>query len=310
MKQVYLIKSIMENGHNAAASSSTRHHKRMPSFVDLLPDFKGADSISTQCSEIMDHFSLEVAQLIASKTVVKEIEELSHQICKYHSLALTIGTNIDGSSLRQELLERQQKACDKVISTTSQLSNAFRRVDIIPKKEISDLERACRILVACIHTLDRELRRTMNLYHLFPLVPDLECTKESHLVKTGYFEKNDFKVPPLLSFHASPSEKYLKERESWKELEKEILRVHDLDVELHRDSVLGPILDYLTLCPMGEIPGSTVSLDDTSDLPAGYCDEETLFQKKSNLICYISAIIAVACIGGGVLMGVIFMMVQ
>lgn len=39
-------------------------------------------------------------------------------------------------------------------------------------------------------------------------------------------------------------------------------------------------------------------------------DEETLFRKKSNLFCYISAILAVACIGGGVLMGVIYMMVQ
>ncbi|GIY92784.1 uncharacterized protein CEXT_370862 [Caerostris extrusa] len=57
-------------------------------------------------------------------------------------------------------------------------------------------------------------------------------------------------------------------------------------------------------------PGSKVSLDETSDLPDGYCDEETLFRKSSNLFCYIAAILAVACIGGGVLMGVIFMMIQ
>lgn len=56
------------------------------------------------------------------------IEDLSHQLCKYHSLALTIGTNVDNECLRQELLERQLKACDTVISTTTQLSDAFRRL--------------------------------------------------------------------------------------------------------------------------------------------------------------------------------------
>lgn len=58
----------------------------------------------------------------------KVVEDLSHQICKYHSLAVTIGTSVDNESLRQELLERQQKACDTVISTTTQLSDAFRRL--------------------------------------------------------------------------------------------------------------------------------------------------------------------------------------
>ncbi|GFR26421.1 uncharacterized protein TNCT_70711 [Trichonephila clavata] len=254
---------------------------------------------------------MEIAQAMAPKSVVKEVEDLSHQICKYHSLALTIGTNMDGASLRQELLERQQKACDTVVSTTSQLSDAFRRVDSIPKKEIEDLERSCRVLVACIHTLDRELRRTLNLYHLFPLFKDPEGVQECHFIQTGYTEKTESKEKSaLLHFHSNPREKYLKERESWQELENEILKVHDLDVDLHRDEILGPILDYLTLCPMGEIPGSKVSLDDASDLPDGYCDEETLFRKNSNLFCYIAAIFAVACIGGGVLMGVIFMMIQ
>lgn len=305
----------MENGGSAGVSSTSRTYQ-MPSFADCLPPVADyihsikADSISTQCSEIIDHFSMEVAQVIAPKTVVKVVEDLSHQICKYHSLALTIGTNVDNESLRQELLERQQKACDTVISTTSQLSDAFRRTNTIPKKEIVDLERSCRVLVACIHTLDRELRRTMHLYHLFPLIHNTEG-KESHFIRTGVSEKIDVKdKSALVLFHCSPSEKYIRERDSWQELECEILKVHDLDVDLHRDDVLGPILDYLTLCPMGEIPGSTISLDDASDLADGYCDEETLFRKKRNLLCYLSAILALACIGGGVLMGVIYMMVQ
>ncbi|GFS54610.1 uncharacterized protein TNIN_131311 [Trichonephila inaurata madagascariensis] len=307
----------MENGRHTATSSPVTRNYQLPSFTSCLPPVSEyihsikADSISTQCSEIIDHFSMEIAQAMAPKSVVKEVEDLSHQICKYHSLALTIGTNMDGASLRQELLERQQKACDTVVSTTSQLSDAFRRVDSIPKKEIEDLERSCRVLVACIHTLDRELRRTLNLYHLFPLFKDPEGVQECHFIQTGYTEKTESKEKSaLLHFHSSPREKYLKERESWQELENEILKVHDLDVDLHRDEILGPILDYLTLCPMGEIPGSKVSLDDASDLPDGYCDEETLFRKNSNLFCYIAAIFAVACIGGGVLMGVIFMMIQ
>ncbi|GFT09094.1 uncharacterized protein TNCV_4105523 [Trichonephila clavipes] len=173
----------MENGRHTATSSPVTRNYQLPSFTSCLPPVSEyihsikADSISTQCSEIIDHFSMEIAQAMAPKSVVKEVEDLSHQICKYHSLALTIGTNMDGASLRQELLERQQKACDTVVSTTSQLSDAFRRVDSIPKKEIEDLERSCRVLVACIHTLDRELRRTLNLYHLFPLFKDPEGIK-------------------------------------------------------------------------------------------------------------------------------------
>ncbi|XP_054713072.1 uncharacterized protein LOC129222582 [Uloborus diversus] len=306
----------MENGGNPGISSTSRSYQ-MPSFADCLPPVVDyihsikADSISTQCSEIIDHFSMEVAQVIAPKTVVKVIEDLSHQICKYHSLAVTIGTNVDGESLRLELLERQQKACDTVVSTATQLADAFRRAENIPKKEICDLERSCKVLVACIHMLDRELRRTMHLYHLFPLIPDPDGTQECHYIKTGYTEKTETKdKSALVLFHCNPTEKYFRERDIWHDLENEILKVHDLDVDLHRDETLGPVLDYLTLCPMGEIPGSKVSLDDTSDLPDGYCDEETLFRKKSSLICYISAIFAVACIGGGVLMGVIFMMVQ
>lgn len=49
----------------------------------------------------------------------------------------------------------------------------FQRAESIPKKEIADMEKSCKVLVACIHTLDRELRRTMYLYHLFPLIPDI-----------------------------------------------------------------------------------------------------------------------------------------
>lgn len=40
----------------------------------------------------------------------------------------------------------------------------------------------------------------------------------------------------------------------------EILKVHDLDVDLHRDEVLGPVLDYLTLCPMGNYYFKSVCL--------------------------------------------------
>ncbi|KFM68146.1 Regulator of G-protein signaling 9-binding protein, partial [Stegodyphus mimosarum] len=211
----------MENGGNAGGSSTSRNYQ-LPSFSDCLPPVADyihaikADSISTQCSEIIDHFSMEVAQVIAPKTVVKVVEDLSHQICKYHSLALTIGTNVDGESLRQELLERQQKACDTVVSTTTQLSDAFRRADSIPKKEIGDLERSCKVLVACIHTLDRELRRTMHLYHLFPLVPDADGTSECHFIRTGVTEKVEAKdKSALVLFHCNPTEKYFRERDSW-----------------------------------------------------------------------------------------------
>ncbi|XP_055948942.1 regulator of G-protein signaling 9-binding protein-like [Argiope bruennichi] len=304
----------MENGRPAASCSPAARNYQLPSFSSCLPPVLSlkADSISTQCSEIIDHFSMEIAQAMAPKSVVKEVEDLSHQICKYHSLALTIGTNVDGANLRQELLERQQKACNTVVSTTSQLSEALRRQENIPKKEMDDLNRSCRVLVACVHTLDRELRRTLNLYHLFPLAHDPEGTRQTHFIQTGYAEKVEGTKDRSASFHfnSNPTEKYFKERTSWQELENEILRVHDLDVVLHRDEILGPILDLLTLCPAGEIPGSKVSLDEGSDLPDGYCDEETLFRKSSNLFCYIAAIVAVACIGGGVLMGVIFMMVQ
>lgn len=66
----------MENGGTAGVSSTSRSYQ-MPSFADCLPPVADyihsikADSISTQCSEIMDHFSMEVAQVIAPKTVVK-----------------------------------------------------------------------------------------------------------------------------------------------------------------------------------------------------------------------------------------------
>ncbi|KAG8193146.1 hypothetical protein JTE90_006977 [Oedothorax gibbosus] len=315
---LWLRRRVMENGRNTAAVSSRSSNYQMPSFSDCLPpvsdyihSIKATDSISTQCSEIMDHFSMEIAQVMAPKAVVKGVEDLSHQICAYHSLALTIGTHTDGPCLRQELLERQQKACNTVVSTTTQLSDAFRRSESIPKKDFGDLERSCKVLVACIHTLDRELRRTHNLYRLFPLFPNPDGTTRTLFIQTGCHEKVQTKEKEsLISFLSSPAEKYFKERDSWYELENEILKVHDLDVELHRDEILGPILDYLTLCPMGDIPGSKVSLDDASDVPDGYCDEETLFRKKTNLLCYISAIVVVACVGGGVLMGVMFMMLQ
>ncbi|GIY92782.1 uncharacterized protein CEXT_370861 [Caerostris extrusa] len=309
-----------------------------------------ADSLSTQCSEIIEHFSTEIAQAMAPKSVVRDVDELGRQICRYHLLALTLGTCADGTALRQELLERQQVACRSVVSVTAQLSHAFRRAESIPRKEVEELERSCRVLVACVHTLDRELRRTLHLYRVFPLAPDPDGARECHFIQTGVtdLKKNQSlqRATPLhlnatpterffkematpLHFDATPIERFFKERDSWLELEDEILKVHDLDVELHRDDVLGPILDYLTLCPKaGHLdpargralthrfvpsqgdPGSKVSLDETSDLPDGYCDEETLFRKSSNLFCYIAAILAVACIGGGVLMGVIFMMIQ
>lgn len=66
----------MENGGSAGVSSTSKGYQ-MPSFADCLPPVADyihsikADSISTQCSEIIDHFSMEVAQVIAPKTVVK-----------------------------------------------------------------------------------------------------------------------------------------------------------------------------------------------------------------------------------------------
>lgn len=45
--------------------------------------------------------------------------------------------------------------------------------------------------------------------------------KETHFIRTGVSEKNETKdKSALVLFHCNPSEKYLRERESWQELEK------------------------------------------------------------------------------------------
>lgn len=65
--------SIMENGRTAASCSPAARNYQLPSFSSCLPPVLSlkADSISTQCSEIIDHFSMEIAQAMAPKTVVR-----------------------------------------------------------------------------------------------------------------------------------------------------------------------------------------------------------------------------------------------
>lgn len=300
----------MENGDSSGLSDvpSTKN-VHMPFTDHMLPISTCA---LTPHSESIHNFSREVLQNYSAKGVVKIIENLSHQICKYHALARSLGTSLDGEALRKELAVIQRRACDSVTLSRKQLSDAFRRAESIPKKDIAHLERSCRVLVACIHMLDRELRRTLHLYRLFPLIPDSDGIKECLFVNTGLLEKNNCKSNnSSLKLNYGLAEKYVRERDSWQELEDEILEVHNLDVALHRDEVLGPVMDYLTLCPMGldYMSCSTASVDDVH-ISSNACGEENGgSRKRSNILCYFFAIMTVVCVGGGVLMGVIFMIV-
>ncbi|XP_023224660.1 uncharacterized protein LOC111625648 [Centruroides sculpturatus] len=140
---------------------------------------------------------------------------------------------------------------------------------------------------------------------------------ESQFIKTGITEENNdvFKAVDM-----TLCEKYCyeEERESWQQLEDEILELHNLDLNLHRDSVLGPLMDYLALCPnkkdIEDI--STISIGEPWQPPDNSIfiyskqGEEAEVRPKSNILCYTIAILTILFIGSGVLMGVIFVIVK
>lgn len=260
-------------------------------------------------------------------TALKLINKLNQTICEYRHLVQSVGSSADGVAAREEMSELREKALQDIASCQKHLSQAFKSAESLSKKELQKLEQMCRILIASIHTLDRELRLTRHLFHTFPLFSDLEYNKEDDFgfVKTGLSEQSLLsRKASQKSWQSSPislTALYWQERDSWQKLENEIMTVHDLDLALHRDPVLGPVVDYLTLCPTGVLPGAVTvssSCDDlhpvleTTSLTTGLQvleSGESGPPSTTHHACIVISILIMLFIGGGVLIGVIFIIV-
>lgn len=265
---------------------------------------------STVQHEILPQSCWDLTYSASPIAVSKLVDDLCRQVCKYHFLALSLGSCADGENLREELFKIRKKASGLIICSRNHLMDSIKNSEILSQKEMTELERTCRLLVGCIHMLDRELRRSRYLFHLFPLVPDADGMYESQFIKTGISEENN-DVFKAIDMALCEKYCYEEERESWQQLEDEILELHNLDLNLHRDSVLGPLMDYLALCP------NKKDIEDISTLsigepwqPPDNSGEEAEVRPKSNILCYTIAIFMILFIGSGVLMGVIFVIVK
>ncbi|XP_064474955.1 uncharacterized protein LOC135388989 [Ornithodoros turicata] len=244
---------------------------------------------------------------ISTKSLLKLVHELSSMLTEHSLLMRSLGTPKDGLLHRSRMGCLQSRACQMIHCMKVHFTDTFRSMEVLSRADLADLGKAFRIYLACLHSLEQDLRQAFSLFQLFPLHPTPDGTVKPQFVHTGATGGMEQMFSAVCeSLLLSTTEQFRQERESWKQLEKLIKDIKLLDLSLHMDSVLGPIVDYVIFHP--EIAESS-NLRLLNPMSTASSQESIAIKEKPacRLLCLVFSIFLVVCIGAGVMMAVFFL---